>query len=161
MLSIIVAVAANGVIGNKGKIPWHLPADLAYFKARTMGHTLIMGRRTFESLGKPLRGRRTIVLTRDARFSAPGCAVARTPTEAMDLAGDGEAFVAGGGEVYAAFLSVAQYLYITHVDAVFEGDAIFPPIRTDQWSAISETPGTVDGRNTIPHRFVVYERRVS
>ncbi len=157
-ISMVAAVAANGVIGLQGKLPWRLPADLAFFKRLTMGHTVVMGRRTWQSLARPLPGRRIVVLTRDPLFSASGCAVAHSPEEAVK-GETGELFVVGGQEVFQEFLPLAQKLYITHVDARFPGDAWFPAIDGRQWREVSTTQGTVDGKNPYPHRFVVYERR--
>ncbi len=158
LIALVAAVAANGVIGLQGKLPWRLPADLAFFKRLTLGHTVIMGRRTWQSLGRPLPGRRNVVLTRDPLFSASGCRVAHSAEEAVK-GETGELFVIGGQEIFRQFLPLAQRLYITHVDAEVPGDAWFPAIDAKEWREVSGTPGTVDQRNPYPHRFVVYERR--
>ena len=160
-ISLIAAVARNGTIGRGGRLPWRLPDDLARFKQLTLGHTVLMGRRTWESLGRPLPGRRNVVLTRDAAFSSPGCEAVHSVGEGRALASRGELFVIGGAAVYAAFLPFAERLYITHVDAEVAGDAVFPAIDPLQWRLVEETPGTVGRANPLPHRFAVYERVAS
>jgi dihydrofolate reductase len=157
-ISLIAAVARNGTIGRGGRMPWRLPADLARFRRLTLGHTVLMGRKTWESLGRPLAGRRNLVLTRDVAYAAAGCEVVHTVEDARAAAGDGELFVIGGAAVYAAFLPIADRLYITRVDADVAGDAVFPAIDSQRWRAVEEKPGTVDRSNLLPHRFTVYER---
>ena len=125
-ISLILARADNGVIGRDGGLPWRLPADLKRFKALTMGKPMIMGRKTFESFSAPLPGRRHIVLTRSADWSAPGGELAHTPGQALRLAG-GEAAVIGGAEVFALFLDRAERIDLTEVHAAPEGDTIVPP----------------------------------
>ena len=127
--SIIAAMDQNRVIGIDNKLPWRLPADLAHFKALTMGHHMVMGRKTYESLpgGKPLPGRTSVIVTRDAAFSAPGCIVAHSLDEAVAAcAGDDEAFFIGGADMYRQALDVAQRLYLTEVKTAVAGDAWFP-----------------------------------
>jgi dihydrofolate reductase len=160
-ISLIAAVARNGTIGRGGRLPWRLPADLARFRQLTLGHTVLMGRRTWQSLGRPLPGRRNAVLTRDASFSAPGCEAVHSIDEARALAGGGELFVIGGAALYAAFMPLADRLFITHIDADVAGDAVFPAIDPGQWRLVEETPGTVDPHNPLPHRFSVYGRIAS
>jgi dihydrofolate reductase len=160
-ISLIAAVASNSTIGHRGRLPWRLTDDLARFKRITLGHTVLMGRKTWESLGRPLSGRRNVVLTRDASFAAPGCEVVHSVGEGRALATGGELFVIGGAAVYAAFLPFADRLCITHVDADVPGDATFPAIDLRQWRVVEETPGKVDRRNPLPHRFVVYARAAS
>jgi dihydrofolate reductase len=157
-LTLVAAVARDGVIGREGRLPWRLPADLARFKRLTMGHPLIVGRKTWQSIGRALPGRRMIVLTRDPLFRAPGAVVAGSVEEALREAGPGEAFVAGGQAVYEAFLPLADTLALTHVDGEFPGDARFPPIPPEEWTAVSSEEGTVDAANPHPHRFVTYRR---
>ncbi len=156
-IALVAAVARGGVIGWQGRLPWRLPADLAYFKRLTLGHTVIMGRKTWQSIGRPLPGRRNVVLTRDADFSAPGCTVIHSPEAALQE--DGELFVIGGQEVYAAFMPLAERLYVTRIDAVFPGDAWFPPMEEAQWRLEHSRAGTVDGANPYPHAFELYVRR--
>jgi len=158
-ISLVAAIARNGIIGREGRLPWRLPADLARFKRLTLGHTVLMGRRTWESLGQPLPGRRNVVLTRDASFAAPGCEAVHSIEAGRALADGGEElFVIGGAAVYAAFLPYADRLLVTRVDAEVPGDAAFPPIDPREWRLVEETTGTVDARNPLPHRFVAYER---
>jgi dihydrofolate reductase len=161
-IALIAAVARNGIIGRDGRMPWRLPSDLARFKRLTLGHTVLMGRRTWDSLEKPLVGRRNVVLTRDRFFSAPGCDVVHTIDEGRALAvppgPGGELFVIGGAAVYAAFMPFADRLLITHVDADVDGDTAFPPIDPARWHLVRETAGTVDAANTLPHRFAEYGR---
>jgi dihydrofolate reductase len=127
-LFLIYARAANGTIGRDGTLPWHIPADLKRFKALTMGKAMIMGRKTFDSFPRPLPGRRHIVLTRDPRWRAEGAAVARSPDEALALAGDTEVAVIGGAEVNALFLPRAARVELTEVHAVVPGDTMMPPL---------------------------------
>ncbi len=160
-LSLIAAVAKNGVIGKGGRLPWRLPADLAYFKRVTMGRPVVMGRKTFEAIGKPLEGRLNIVLSRDASFQAKGCVSVHSLSEGLEAAGSGteEIFVIGGANIYALFFPLARRLYITHVDADIKGDATFPQIEEREWRAVRSEPGFVNEANPLPHRFVVYERK--
>ncbi|WP_116999029.1 ACT domain-containing protein [Desertimonas flava] len=132
-ITLIAAVAANGTIGAAGGMPWHLPEDLERFKAMTTGHTLVMGRKTYESIGRPLPGRRTLVITRDPRWSADGVAVTSSLDAALEHAPGETVFVAGGGEIYAQTIDRADRLEITHVHRAVEGDTAFPTIDPDRW----------------------------
>ena len=165
-VSVLVAVASNGVIGNKGTMPWHLSTDLKRFKSLTMGKPIIMGRKTFEAIGRPLPGRTNIVLTRDAGFSAPGVTVATDMREALRLArdparadGKDEYFVIGGGEIYAMAMPYADRLHVTHVEAMPEGDTMFPPIDTDDWDLLEEVSVPVGEKDSEPTRYAVYQRK--
>lgn len=142
---IIAAISENNVIGNKGALPWRIPGDLARFKALTMGHTLVMGRKTFESIDRPLPGRKTVVLTRRAGFDVPGVLVAHDPQAALALAGDSTAFIAGGADIYAAFLPLATKLLLTRVHDVFEGDTFFPRYDPSEWLLVREEPHPATG----------------
>ncbi len=155
---LIAAVARNGTIGREGRLPWRLPADLARFKQLTLGHTVLMGRRTWQSLAKPLTGRRNVVLTRSASFSASGGETVHSVEEGQALAAGRVLFVIGGAALYAAFMPLADRLYVTHVDADVEGDSAFPAIDPEQWRLVEEIAGVVDRDNPLPHRFAVYER---
>jgi dihydrofolate reductase len=159
-LSFILAIAENGVIGQDGRLPWRLSADLKRFKQRTMGHCLIMGRRTFDSLGKPLPGRTSIVLTRHPERPLPaGVHVARSVDEALAIAaGDSEPFVIGGAEIYRLFLPLAQRLYLTRVVAAVDGDTRFELPPLDNWRLVSHTEFSADANNELPHRDEVWER---
>lgn len=135
-LTLIVAVARNGVIGRDSDMPWHLPDELRYFKETTLGHTLLMGRATYDAIGRPLPGRRTIVLTRDRDWQRDGVEVVHTLEDAVALsrdAGETELFVAGGAQVYAATLPHADVLLLTEVHAEPEGDTFFPEWDRSEW----------------------------
>lgn len=137
-ISLIVAMAANRVIGRAGQLPWHLPGDLARFKRLTMGYPLIMGRKTFESIGRALPGRRTIVLSRQADYRAAGCRVVNGLDEALKLVwDDDEVFICGGEEVYRQALPLAQRIYLTELDRAVAGDSFFPEIP-EHFLAIEE-----------------------
>lgn len=140
-ITLIVARAENGVIGRDGVLPWHIPADLRHFKALTLGTPMIMGRRTFESLPGLLPGRRHIVLTRDASWHRDGAETARTPDEALDLAGAGSAVsVIGGAEIFALFLPRATRIALTEVHAAPTGDTLMPDPRGPDWTELSRVP---------------------
>jgi dihydrofolate reductase len=159
-VSLIVAMSPGRVVGRGGALPWHLPADLARFKRLTMGHHVIMGRRTFESLTRPLPGRKLIVVTRQTDYHASGAAVAHDLDEALRLAeGDDEPFVIGGAELYALALPRANRLYVTRVHADVEGDTHFPPFEGDEWALVDEKERPSDERNTSDMTFQVYERK--
>ena len=135
-VTLIAAVARNGVIGADGGIPWHLPEDFAHFKATTLGHTLVMGRATFDSIGRPLPGRTTIVLTRDPGWTADGVLTARDLEEALALA-EGDVYVAGGATVYAAALPYADEQLLSEVDLEPDGDTFYPEFDEEQWPELS------------------------
>ncbi|MBI2888707.1 MAG: dihydrofolate reductase [Candidatus Liptonbacteria bacterium] len=158
MMSVIAAVSENGVIGNGPKIPWHLPADFAYFKRVTKGHSVVMGMRTFQSIGKPLPERKNIVLTRDPAFKAEGCVMAGSIEEAIQAAGEGEIFFLGGGEVFRQILPYTDRVYLTRVHAHVKGDVFFPEMNFAEWREVRREEGVVDEKNAIPHTFLVYER---
>lgn len=160
VISLIAAVAANGVIGRDGGLPWRLPADLRRFKDLTMGKPILMGRKTWLSLGRPLPGRRNIVLTRDAAFRADGAVVAHAIDEALCAAESAEEImVIGGAEVYRALLPPARRLYLTEVKARVEGDARFPAWDRGAWREISREEHAADERHAHAFSFVVLERR--
>lgn len=158
-VSIIVAMDRNRLIGAQNDLPWHLPADLAYFKRTTTGHPIIMGRKTYESIGRPLPKRRNIVVTRNREFVAEGCEVVHSLEEALNRCPDGECFVIGGAELFAKALPLADRLYITQIDEVFAGDVYFPAIDLSDWALVRSTAGQVDEQNRHPHRYEVYERK--
>lgn len=132
-LTLVAAVAQNGVIGRDNDMPWHIPADLKHFKALTLGKTMLMGRRTYLSIGRPLPGRTTLVLTRQPDWTADGVTVVHSVAQALDLAGDTELIIAGGGDLYAQVIAVADRLEITHIDQQIAGDTVFPKIDLDVW----------------------------
>lgn len=157
---VVAAVARNHVIGNAGDLPWRLPADMKRFKAITLDKPMVMGRKTFESIGRPLPGRRTIVVTRDARWSAEGVETASSLEAALALAragGPDEIVIAGGGEIYTQSLPSADAMRLTWVEAEPEGDARFPEIDFAQWRETAREPhAAADGRPAFT--FVDYER---
>lgn len=154
---LVAAVAANGVIGAKGGLPWHLPEDLRHFKSLTLGHPVIMGRRTWESLGRALPGRENIVVTRAAGYEAPGASVAASLDAALALcAGEPTAFVIGGGELYAEALPVADGLVLTEIQRDYPGDARFPDYDRAAWRETQRKPQT--GADGLRFDFVLYER---
>ncbi len=157
-LALIAAVAANGVIGSDNALPWRLPEDLKRFRALTLGHPVIMGRRTFESIGRPLPGRRNIVVTRNAGWHAEGCETAASLEAALAAAGTAqdEVFVIGGAQLYAATLPRAQRLYLTEIRRPFAGDARFPDVDWTGWKETArETHRTTEG---LEYDFAVYDR---
>lgn len=161
MISMIAAVAENRVIGNKNTIPWHMPADFKYFKETTVGKTIVMGLNTFNSIGgKPLPGRKHIILNNDPSFVPPeNCVVARSIDEVVKMVKDiPEAMICGGASVYKQFLPLAQKLYITEVHAKPEGDTYFPEINPAEWKEIKRTDLKADEKNKYDYSFVIFER---
>lgn len=158
-ITVIAAVARNGVIGRDGRIPWHIPGDLPRFKRITMGHPVVMGRRTWESLGRPLPGRRNLVISRTPGYAAAGAEVVRSLAEALAAcAGAPEVFVIGGTEVYREALAVADRLLLTEIDADFEGDAHFPPFDRAAWRETARE-AHLAGDCPFAYAYVTYERR--
>lgn len=160
-VSLVAAVAANGVIGRDGGLPWRLPEDLRFFKRLTTGHTVIMGRKTWDELGKPLPDRRNIVVTRNPLLSCPGAERAASLGEALGLAtGDAQVFIIGGGEIYRQALPLADRMYLTEIDAAVEGDTRFPDWDRAAWRMVEERFVPADPRHA--HAFAIrrYERPV-
>jgi len=158
-LSIIVAMAKNRVIGANGGIPWHLPAELQRFKRLTMGHHIVMGRKTWDSIGRLLPGRTTVIVTRQAGFTVPGAIVAHTLEAAIAACGDdSEIFVIGGAELYAQALPLAGRLYLTTVDAEIAGDTVMPAFDASAWREVASDSFPADARNPHPYRCQTYER---
>ena len=156
---LIVAMDEGRLIGRNNDLPWHLPADLRRFRALTMGHPIVMGRRTWESIGRPLPGRTSIVVTRQADFAAGGALLAAGLPEALRLAaGDDEVFVIGGAEIYHLALPLADRLYVTAVHAHVEGDRWFPEIPSHQWRLVEETFHQADAKNVYDYSFQVLDR---
>jgi len=159
-VTLILARARNGVIGAKGGLPWHLPEDLAFFKRTTMGHPIIMGRRTWESIGRPLPGRRSIVVTRDRNFAATGAEVVHSLDEAIRrCAGTDEIFVIGGALLYAEVLGRADRLLLTEIDADFEGDTFMPAAAAEDWTEASRERQPATASRAYAFDFVDYRRR--
>jgi dihydrofolate reductase len=158
-VSLLVAVARNGVIGRNNGLPWHLPDDLKRFKALTLGHAVVMGRRTYESIGRPLPGRDNIVVTRQAGYAAPGCRVAHSLEAALfAAAGAKQVFVIGGADIFALALPLATRLDMTEIDADVAGDVAFPDWDRSGWREVSREPGA--GAQGLRYDFVVYERPI-
>jgi dihydrofolate reductase len=159
MLSIIVAVAKNNVLGKENKLLWHLPADLKRLKSLTMGHHLIMGRKTFESLGKPLPGRPHVVISRQQHTNTENVSYVSSIEDALTVAKqDEQAFIFGGGEIYKLALPFVQKIYLTRVDAMFEGDAFFPELHSDEWKLIKSEEFAPDEKNKFSYSFEEYDR---
>jgi dihydrofolate reductase len=160
--SLIVAMAQNGVIGRQGTIPWHLSTDLRRFRQLTMGHPMIMGRKTFESIGRPLPGRTSIVLTRQSDFQPEGVTVVAEWEEGLaEVAGETEFFVIGGGDVYRLALPRIDRIYLTRVAAEVSGDVTFPELDWGDWQLVEESWHDADDRNTWPHTFQIWRRKQS
>jgi dihydrofolate reductase len=160
-VSIIAAQAENGIIGRAGQLPWRLKADLQRFKKLTMGHTVIMGRKTWESIGRPLPGRRMIVVSRQLGYQAEGVEVVTNLDDALALAqaaGEEEAFVIGGAEIYRLALPKAERLYITLVLAEVAGDTTFPEVDWETWARIESESHDADSDNEYPTLFYTFER---
>lgn len=159
-LSLIVAMTRSGIIGRGRQLPWKLSADLKHFKSLTMGHHLIMGRKTFESLGRVLPGRTSIVITHDQRKSLPvGVCIAHGLSEAVELAaGDSEPFVIGGGQIFAEAISRANRLYVTWVEVEVEGDVRFPAVDWSRWREVQSERRSADEKNEYDTTFCVYDR---
>lgn len=159
-ISIIVAISENNVIGRDGDLPWRLSTDLRRFKAVTMGHAMIMGRRTFDSIGRALPGRTSIVLSRNSDLQLPeGVLLANSWDAALKLAGqDDEVFVIGGAQLYSIALPHTDRLYLTRVAAQVDGDVQFPPWEPKQWKLISSEHHAADDRNDHDHRYEIYDR---
>ncbi|RSK27303.1 dihydrofolate reductase [Bacillus sp. HMF5848] len=161
MISFIFAMDKTRLIGKNNGLPWHLPADLKYFKNTTLGHPIIMGRKTYQSIGKALPRRENIIITTDRGFAADSCTVFHSPEEAMRYAItlNKEVFVIGGTQIFKEFFSYADKLYITLIDDVFDGDTYFPPISEDEWKLISKEKGLKDENNPYDYYFLTYVRK--
>jgi dihydrofolate reductase len=158
-ISLIAAMTKNRVIGRSGGMPWHLPADLIYFKKTTLGKPVIMGRKTFESIGRPLPKRRNIVISRQS-LTLPGCEVFHSIEAAIDAVdGADEAMIIGGGHLYQQALPMAQRLYLTLIDVELEGDTFFPLWLPDQWQVVSKSQHAADHQNSYNYQFIVMDRK--
>lgn len=158
LISIIVAMTPDRVIGRDNSLPWHLPADLKHFKQVTMGKPIVMGRRTWESLPGLLPGRRHIVITRNAAYRAEGAEIAHSLAQALTLAGDAEEImIVGGAELYAQALPLAHRIYLTLVDAEVQGDAYFPAYDQDRWREIASESHPGDDKNSFAYSFKLLE----
>jgi dihydrofolate reductase len=159
-VSLIVAMAKNRVIGVNNTLPWHLPADLKHFKSLTMGHHIVMGRKTYESIGKPLPGRTSVVVTRNAGYSVPGVIVVHSLKQALASCGnDEEIFVIGGAELYRQAIKFADRIYLTEIDADISGDAHFTEFDSRFWQEAGRECHEADEKNAHPYHFVLYDRK--
>ncbi|MGZ7441605.1 dihydrofolate reductase [Paenibacillus sp. TH7-28] len=160
-ITLIWAMAQNGVIGRNNQLPWRLPADLSFFKAQTMGKTMVMGRKTWESMGsKPLPGRHSVVLTQDLSYRAEGADIVHTIEEALRHEKEGEELmVIGGAGVFRRFFPIADKLLVTRIDQDIEGDVFFPSLNWEDFDLVHEQQGIRDDKNPYDYRFLTYERR--
>jgi len=159
-VSLIVAMSRNGVIGDQGRIPWHLPAELKRFKRITMGHHIVMGRKTWESIGRLLPGRRSVIVSRNPDYAVPGAIVADSLRAAIAIClYDEEVFVIGGAELFREALPIADRLYLTVVDTEVAGDTLMPDIDFGAWEAAESEAVDADDRNPLAFRFTRYERK--
>jgi len=159
-LSIIVAMASNRAIGLNNTLPWRIPEDLKRFKALTMGHHMIMGRKTYDSIGKPLPGRTTVVVTRDPALRIEGCVMANSLEQAIAACkGDSEIFIVGGAEIYAQALPLADTLYLTEIRQEIAGDTFFPEFDRNAWIEASREEHTQTEPQPLAYHFVTYRRR--
>lgn len=159
-ISLIVAFDENRLIGNKNALPWHLPADLKHFKNITLGHHMIMGRKTYDSIGKPLPGRISIVITRQKNHKVDGVIVLNTLEEALaSCKNQEEVFIIGGAQIFKCSLPIATCLYITQIHHAFEGDTWFPEISSSEWKEVSRENFEADEKNKWPFSFIKYEKK--
>ncbi|MFT5525426.1 MAG: dihydrofolate reductase [Pirellulaceae bacterium] len=159
IISLIVAKSKNNAIGLDGDLPWRISADLKRFKRVTMGHHLVMGRKTFDSIGRLLPGRTTIILTRQVDFACAGALVAHSIDEAIHQAsGDDEIFIIGGAEIYRQALPQVERIYLTSVDSTVNGDVFFPALDDQQWRVVEESEHPADEKNEYSHRYQVLDR---
>jgi dihydrofolate reductase len=157
-MEIVVAMTSNHVIGQNGDMPWHLPADLVHFKELTSGHAIIMGRRTWESIGKPLPNRLNIVVTRQENYAAGNVTVVHSLEDGIVAAGTKRIFLIGGGEMYKEALPIASQMHITRIDALIEGDTKFPEIDESIWKCKSRVNRSADEKNQYDLVFETWER---
>ncbi|MBI4930408.1 MAG: dihydrofolate reductase [Bacteroidetes bacterium] len=165
IISLIVAVAENNVIGKNNSLPWHLPADMKYFRDTTLGHCVIMGRKNYDSIPlkyRPLDGRTNIVVTFQNDFIADGCIVVNSLEDALKQAmnkNETEVFIIGGADIYRQTINIADKIYYTKIHHAFDGDAFFPKVNSDRWKLTMQTDRQSDEKNKFPFSFCVYESR--
>jgi dihydrofolate reductase len=158
-ISLIVAMDSNGVIGSDNGLPWHLPADLQHFKKTTMGKPILMGRKTWESIGRPLPGRTNIVITRDSGYQAAGCVVVNSIDAALQAAGEqDEVMVIGGAEFYRQVLPQADTLYLTRIHEAFSGDTFFPELNEADWREVERSDQVANEKNPHDYSFIRLDR---
>ncbi|MBS4209436.1 dihydrofolate reductase [Bacillus sp. FJAT-50079] len=159
-ISLIAAMDINRVIGQNNDLPWRLPRDWQHLKKITMGHPIILGRKNFESIGRPLPGRRNIILTRNSRCTYDGCEIAHTIEDVFELCkGEEEIFIFGGEQIYQMFLPYVERMYITKIHHSFEGDTYFPDFDHEEWKEVSVEKGITDEKNPFVYYFHLYERK--
>lgn len=157
VVSIITAISDNNVIGDDNRIPWHLPVDFKYFKEKTLNHHIIMGRKTYESIGKPLPNRTNIIITTDLNYKADGCIICHSLTEALYLSKlEDEVFIIGGSQIYKQSLDIADKMYITRVHGNFEGNILFPYYQKEEWTLISSEFVKSNEKNLYDVTFEIY-----
>lgn len=162
MIKILVACDENRVIGKDNQLIWHLPADLKRFKSLTTGHVILMGRKTYESIGKPLPNRTTIVITRQADFQAEGTITAHSVDEAILKAKSlsrEDIFIVGGAEIYTLSLALADQILLTQLHDIFEGDAYFPEVSAETWEIVARERGLTDEKNPFQYSFITYQKK--
>ena len=161
MISFLVAMDKNRVMGIDNRLPWRLPADVKFFKEVTMGHPVVMGRKTYDSIGKPLPGRENIILTRNVDYQPEGCKVIHTVEESIEYMKNknDEVFVIGGAQLFKELFPVADRLYITEIHHEFEGDTFFPEFEESEWTLSSSEKGIKDEKNPYDYFFHVYDRK--
>ncbi|MBU8878949.1 dihydrofolate reductase [Bacillus sp. FJAT-29790] len=161
MISLIWAMDENRVIGNNNELPWHLPEDLKFFKRTTMGHPIAMGRKTWDSIGRPLPGRENIVITRNPAFTCDGCTVLNSVDALVEYSSnkDDEVFVIGGAEIFKVILPSVDRLYLTRIHDKFEGDTFFPELDMTKWTLVSKEKGIKDEKNPYDYDFEIYEKK--
>ncbi len=157
-ISIIAAIAQNNAIGINNQLIWHLPADLQFFKKTTLNSTIIMGRKTFDSIGKALPKRKNIVISSNAHFDAPGCVLVQNLNDAIAQSDSEEVFIVGGAKIYELSMPIVHKLYITHVHHAFEADTFFPEIDPKIWKIISKEDHFKDDKHAYDFSFVIYEK---
>jgi dihydrofolate reductase len=158
-ISFIFAMDRNRAIGKDNQLPWHLPADLKFFKTVTMGHPILMGRKTYQSIGKPLPGRLNVVITQDPNFTAEGCEIVHSADEAAARFQQQELFVIGGAEIFRLFLPQADRMYITQIEHEFAADTFFPDVNIAEWTLVSSEQGVQDEKNPYLYYFQIYQRK--
>ncbi|MCF6137327.1 dihydrofolate reductase [Pseudalkalibacillus berkeleyi] len=158
MISLLFAMGSNRVIGKDNDLPWHLPEDLKWFKKVSTGHTIIMGRKTYESIGKPLPNRKNVIVTTDQSYEAEGCVVTHSIEEALQQSGD-EKVVIGGTQIFKQVLDQTDRIYMTYIDEEFEGDTFFPELDDSNWILKSKEKGIKDEKNPYDYYFMIYDRK--
>ena len=159
MISIIAAMDENRLIGSNNDLPWHLPADLQRVKQLTTGHAIILGRKNYESIGRPLPNRKNIVITTNPDYEAPGCIVVNSIDAAIDAAEGEDIYIFGGARIYEQMFDLAERMYLTLIHATFEGDTWFPEYKPDDWEVIEQQDFSADDKNKYDYSFVTLEKK--